>query len=246
MPASAQPADPVPAERRRRRSALALALLSAVLAGGFFGLSRAVVLGRTANIDRQILLALRDPGDLSNPVGPPWFEDACRDITALGGATVLALLCLLAIAFFRLAGMRRAAVYVAIAVIGAALLSAGLKRAFDRPRPDLVPHGQNAYLSSFPSGHSMVAAAVYLTLGLVASRFVPRRRLKALLLVAAVLVSAAVGFSRVYLGVHWPTDVLAGWAVGAAWALLCWCIAAWLQDHGMLEHDIYHPEDGNP
>jgi undecaprenyl-diphosphatase len=99
-------------------------------------------------------------------------------------------------------------------------------------------------MSSFPSGHSMLSAAVYLTLGLVASRFVPRRRLKALLLTSAILVTGAVGASRVYLGVHWPTDVLAGWAVGAAWALVCWCTAAWLQDYGVLEQDIYHPEDG--
>jgi undecaprenyl-diphosphatase len=237
-------AVPTSAERRLRRSALVLAAISAILAIGFFALSRAVIRGRTANIDRRILLGMREPGDLSDPIGPRWFEEACRDMTALGGGTVLVLLCALVTAFFWLAGMRRAAVYVAIAVCGAALLSSGLKLAFERQRPDLVPHGQHVYTSSFPSGHSMLAAAVYLTLGLVASRFVPRRRLKALFLVAAVLVTGAVGFSRVYLGVHWPSDVLAGWAVGAAWALVCWCIAAWLQDYGVLEQDIYHPGDG--
>jgi len=237
-------AVPTPAERRLRRSALIFALLSAVFAVSFLALSRAVVGGRTSNFDRQVLLAMRETDDPTNPVGPQWFEEACRDMTALGGATVLTILCALVIAFFWLAGMRRAAVYVAVAVLGAALLSAGLKRAFERPRPDLVPHGQHVYMSSFPSGHSMLSAAVYLTLGLVASRFVPRRRLKALFLTAAVLVTTAVGASRVYLGVHWPSDVLAGWAVGAAWALLCWCAAAWLQDYGVLEQDIYHPEDG--
>jgi undecaprenyl-diphosphatase len=221
-------AVPTPAERRLRRSALVLAALSAVFAVSFLALSRAVVGGRTANLDRQVLLAMREADDPSDPIGPRWFEEACRDMTALGGGTVLAILCALVIAFFWLAGMRRAAVYVAIAVVGAALLSAGLKRAFERPRPDLVPHGQHVYTSSW----------------LVASRFVPRRRLKALLLVAAALVTAAVGASGVYLGVHWPSDVLAGWAVGAAWALLCWCAAAWLQDYGVLEQDIYHPEDG--
>lgn len=235
---------PTPAERRLRWSALVLAGISAALALGFFSLSRAVVHGRTATIDREVLLAMREPGDLSDPIGPAWFEDACRDVTALGGGTVLVLLSATAIAFFWLAGMRRAAMYVAIAVVGAALLSAGLKLAFERPRPDLVPHGQSVYTSSFPSGHSMLAAAVYLTLGMVASRFVPRRRLKALFLFVAILVTGAVGASRVYLGVHWPTDVLAGWAVGAAWALLCWGVAAWLQDYGILEQDIYHPDDG--
>jgi undecaprenyl-diphosphatase len=86
-----------------------------------------------------------------------------------------------------------------------------------------------------------MAAAVYLTLGMVASRFVPRRRLKVLLIGVAMLVTAAVGVSRVYLGVHWPSDVLGGWAVGASWALVCWCAAIWLQDHGVIEQDLAHP-----
>src|SRR5262245_13686999 len=109
-----QPAVPTPDERRLRRSALVLAALSAMLAAGFFGLSRAVVAGRTVNIDRKILLAMRDPSNLSDPVGPQWFEDACRDMTALGGGTVLTLLCSLVTAFFWLAGLRRAAIYVAV------------------------------------------------------------------------------------------------------------------------------------
>lgn len=237
-------ACPTPAERRLRRSALVLAALSAALAGGFFALSRAVVAGRTVNVDKEIVLAMREPGDLADPIGPRWFEEACRDVTALGGATVISLFASTAIAFFWLAGMRRAAIYIAIAVTGAVLISVGLKSAFERPRPDLVPHGMSVYTSSFPSGHSMLAASVYLTLGMVASRFVPRRRLKALFLGVAILVTGAVGASRVYLGVHWPTDVLAGWAVGAAWALLCWCVAAWLQDRGVIEQDIYHPGGG--
>jgi undecaprenyl-diphosphatase len=238
------PAVPTRDERRLRRSALVLAAISAALAVGFLALSRAVVGGRTTNFDRAVLVSMREPGDLSDPVGPRWFEEACRDMTALGGGTVLLLITALAIAFFWLAGIHRAAIYILFAVLGAAVLSWGLKQAFDRPRPDLVPHGQHVYTSSFPSGHSILSAAVYLTLGLVASRFVPRKRLKALLLAVAVLTAAAVGASRVYLGVHWPSDVFAGWAVGAAWALVCWCAAAWLQDYGVLEHDIYHPPDG--
>jgi undecaprenyl-diphosphatase len=145
-----------------------------------------------------------------------------------------------------MAGMRRAAVYVALAVLGAGIVNSALKAGFDRPRPDLVPHGSVVYHASFPSGHSMLAATVYLTLGMVASRFVPRRRLKVLLIGVAGIVTAAVGASRVYLGVHWPTDVLAGWAVGVAWALLCWCVAAWLQDRGMVEQDFEHPQPEKP
>jgi undecaprenyl-diphosphatase len=235
-------ACPTPAERKLRRSALVLAAASAGLAVGFLTLSRAVVTGRTADVDRQMLVAMREADDPADPLGPQWFEEACRDVTALGGVTVLTLLVASVTAFFWLADMHHAAVYVAVAAVGASLLSFGLKEAFDRPRPDLVPHGMRVYTQSFPSGHSMLAATVYLTLGLVASRFVPRRRLKALFLAVAILVTAAVGASRVYLGVHWPTDVVAGWALGAAWALLCWCIAAWLQDYGILEQDLEHPE----
>lgn len=238
-------ACPTPAERRLRRSALVLAAMSAALAGGFFALSRAVVAGRTANVDREILLAMREPHDASDPIGPRWFEEACRDVTALGGATVLTLLTTTVTIFLWLAQMHRAAIYLAIAILGAALLSVALKAAFERPRPDLVPHGMSVYTSSFPSGHSMLSAAVYLTLGMVASRFVPRRRLKVFFIVVAIGITGAVGASRVYLGVHWPTDVLAGWAVGAAWALVCWCVAARLQDRGVIEQDIDHPGDAN-
>jgi undecaprenyl-diphosphatase len=239
-------ACPTPQERRLRRSALVLAVLSTVLAIGFLSLSRAVVAGRTEDLDRQFLLAMREADDVSDPVGPRWFEEACRDITALGGVTVLSLLTVTVTAFFWLAGMHRGAVYVAFAVIGALVFNSALKAAFDRPRPDLVPHGSVVYHASFPSGHSMLAATVYLTLGMVASRFVPRQRLKVLLIGMAFLVTGLVGASRVYLGVHWPTDVVAGWAVGVAWALLCWCVAAWLQDRGLVEQDFEHPQPETP
>jgi len=168
-------------------------------------------------------------------------EEVGRDMTALGGVAVLALITATVVSFFWLSSMKRAAIYVGIASLGAILLATALKQAFDRPRPDLVPHGSVVYTSSFPSGHSTMAAAVYLTLGMVASRFVPRRRLKVLLIGVAMLVTAAVGVSRVYLGVHWPSDVLGGWAVGASWALVCWCAAIWLQDHGVIEQDLAHP-----
>jgi undecaprenyl-diphosphatase len=223
--------------RRLIPPALVLAALSALLAVGFLSISRAVVAGRTDDLDERLLLAMREPGDLSDPVGPRWVEELGRDMTSLGGVAVLTLITGFATSFFWLSSMHHGAVYIAAASLTAMLLSSGLKQAFDRPRPDLVPHGVVVYTSSFPSGHSTMAAAVYLTLGLVASRFVSRRRLKALFLASAVLITGAVGVSRVYLGVHWPTDVLAGWAIGAAWALLCWCAAVWLQARGMIERE---------
>jgi undecaprenyl-diphosphatase len=223
--------------RRLRRSALVLSLVSMVLAAGFFSLSRAVAHGRTDDFDRRILMSMRTSGDPSDPVGPGWFEELCRDFTALGGVGVLMLLTGSVTAFLWLSDMRRAAVYVAAACLSAVVLNGGLKWAFDRPRPELVPRRMQVYTSSFPSGHSTAAAAVYLTLGMVASQFVPRRRLKALFLGVAIVVTAAVGASRVYLGVHWPSDVLGGWAVGFAWALVCWTAASWLQDRGVIERE---------
>jgi undecaprenyl-diphosphatase len=221
--------------RKLTRSAIVVAALSALLAIGFYSLSRAVVRGATGDLDRQAVLAMREPNDLSDPIGPRWVEELGRDFTALGGVGVIALLTFSVVAFFWLSSMHRAAAYVAVASVGALLISSGLKQVFDRPRPDLVPHRSHVYTSSFPSGHSAMSAAAYLTLGLVASQFVARRRLKVLFIGVAMFVTAAVGVSRVYLGVHWPSDVLAGWAVGLSWALVCWVVAVWLQDRGVVE-----------
>jgi undecaprenyl-diphosphatase len=117
------------------------------------------------------------------------------------------------------------------------LLSTVLKEVIDRPRPDLVPHGQHVYTKSFPSGHSMLSAVTYLTLGALLARLQKRRSLKLYALALAIFLSLAIGVSRVYLGVHWPTDVLAGWSAGAAWAVLCWVIARVLQQRGQVEQE---------
>ena len=119
-----------------------------------------------------------------------------------------------------MAGKRGAAFLVVVAVVGGMLLSTGLKLGFERPRPDLVPHGARVYTASFPSGHAMLSAVTYLTLGALLARVQERRRVKAFFIGLAVVLTLLVGVSRVYLGVHWPSDVLAGWCVGAAWAVL--------------------------
>jgi undecaprenyl-diphosphatase len=125
------------------------------------------------------------------------------------------------------------------------MLSMAVKMGFDRPRPELVPHGSYVYTASFPSGHSMMSAVVYLTLAAMLARVQPQWRLRIYILGVAVLVTLLVGFSRVYLGVHWPSDVLAGWAVGAAWALTCWLATLLLQRRGGIEpeQDDARPSD---
>lgn len=191
--------------------------------------------GASREIDRALLLALRTPGDAADPLGPGWLEEMGRDLTALGGIAVLTLLSVAVVGFLLLARKYRTAGFTVAAVTGGWLLSTLLKHFFERPRPDLVPHGSIVYTASFPSGHSMMAAVTYFTLAAMLARVLPNRRLKAYLLLVAVTFTLLVGASRVYLGVHWPTDVVAGWTAGAAWASLCWLVAHWLQRRGAVD-----------
>lgn len=182
--------------------------------------------GETAALDRRLLLALRSPGDPADPIGPRWVEEAMRDITALGGFTILTLLTIVATLLLVFHGRRREALVFLGTVIAAQLSSDLLKGLYDRARPDLVSHGSYVYSQSFPSGHSAMAAAVFLILATVTASVEARRRTKALIYGVAIGGVLAVGFSRVYLGVHWPTDVLGGWVLGASWALIAWLILA--------------------
>ncbi|WP_339898055.1 phosphatase PAP2 family protein [uncultured Gilvimarinus sp.] len=197
--------------------------------------------GETHEFDRSVLLMMRTADDVSDPIGPGWAEEMGRDITALGGNVVLTLLTFVVMGYLVLCQRRRLALVVLVASLGSLGANTLLKDSYERDRPDLVPHGAEVYTASFPSGHSMVAAATYLTLGALLARAEKRRRLKAYYLLVALTITLLVGISRVYLGVHWPTDVLAGWTAGAGWALLCWLLAGWLQRRGQVE-----PESDNP
>lgn len=233
---------------RHSRFELPALLLVVVTAGGtwsFLELADEVSEGSTERFDRSLLLAMRTPGDTADPLGPGWLEELGRDLTALGGVGVLTLITLVAIGYLMLEGKRRAALFVFVAVGAGLVFSTLLKLGFDRPRPDLVPHGSIVYTASFPSGHAMLAAVVYLTLGGLLARVQPRQRLKSYLLVVAILLTVLVGISRIYLGVHWPTDVLAGWTAGAVWASACWLIASWLQRRGRVEGDDAGLEEGH-
>ena len=214
-----------------------LALLAGITAAiwVFAEVAEEVLENSTRTFDEAVLLAMRNPADLSDPLGPPWLEELGRDITALGGIGVLALLAAAVIGYLLLSDKRRAAAVLTLAVGGGLLLSPALKGVFERPRPDLVPHGSVVYTASFPSGHSMMAATVYLTMAALLARVHQRKRIKAYLLLVALTATFLVGLSRIYLGVHWPTDVFAGWAAGAAWALCCWLVAHRLQQRGKME-----------
>jgi undecaprenyl-diphosphatase len=213
---------------------LSVVVLSAG-AWAFVELADEVTEGESLSIDETVLLSLRNPGDLSDPIGPGWVEEMGRDFTALGSMGVLTLITLAVLGYLLLARRNRACLFTLIAVSGGMLLSTLLKMGFDRARPDLVPHDTVVYTASFPSGHSMMAAVTYLTLAAILSRVHGSHLLKAYLLIIAAVITLLVGASRVYLGVHWPTDVLAGWAAGAAWAALCWLVARALQRRNVVE-----------
>jgi undecaprenyl-diphosphatase len=214
---------------------LALVLVATAVLLAFFHLADEVTEGDTHTFDSTVLLSLRNPADRADPIGPAWLELAARDLTSLGGYPVVILTTVCAIGFLLITGKRHAALLVFVSTGGGMLLSSELKGLFERPRPDLVPHAVQVYTMSFPSGHAMLSAATYLTLGALLARVQPRPWVRLYLLAVAVALTLLIGASRVYLGVHWPTDVLAGWSAGAAWAMLCWTVALWLQRRGKVE-----------
>jgi undecaprenyl-diphosphatase len=226
MPQSRNEPAPPEAERpalRRVETRAIVAWLAAAAAGwGFLALGDEMREGDTLALDRSILMVFREPGDPADPIGSRGVQEAMRDVTALGGVTVLTLVTVVAALTFLLHGKRRHALILVVSALVAQLVSGQLKRLYDRPRPDLVPHGVYIYSASFPSGHSMLSGAIYLTLAMLIASLEPRRAMKALAFTLALLLMVAVGVSRVYLAVHWPSDVLAGWCAGAAVALIAW------------------------
>jgi undecaprenyl-diphosphatase len=220
--------------RMERATLLAIIALPAALYA-FATLANAIVGGGTRAFDERLLLALRTPGNLADPIGPKWVEEMMRDFTALGSTGVLALMVLAVGGFLVMTRKGHAALTVLVAVVSGVLLSQTMKWAYARPRPELVPHGAEVYTASFPSGHAMMSAVVYLTLGALLARTQSGRGAKVYILAVAVILTVLVGVSRVYLGVHWPTDVLAGWALGGVWALACWLVMLWLQAKGQVE-----------
>ena len=210
---------------RRELTWLLVGLGGCILLLVFLKLASEVSEGETLAFDRQIVLAFRSAADPSRPKGPPWIESVLLDLTALGGPTVIALVVLSVIGFLILQTRYWTAFFIFVTVASGELVGYALKSVFVRTRPTLVPHLREAFSSSFPSGHAMQSAIVYLTLGAILMRIADRRLTKIYCFGMALLVTLLVGVSRVYLGVHYPTDVIAGWIVGLFWASLCWLVA---------------------
>jgi undecaprenyl-diphosphatase len=191
----------------------------------FVLLAGEVMEGDTRALDTRILVALRNPDDPSRPRGPAWLEFALIDLTAIGGSTVLGLVVLSIVGFLLLQARYRTAAMMTITAASGEILNAVLKNLFGRPRPSVVPHLREVVSTSFPSGHAMESAIIYLTLGAMMMRVVEGRLTKAYCMIMAVTLTLLAGISRVYLGVHYPTDVIGGWIVGFAWASICWLVA---------------------
>ncbi|MDP9629368.1 UNVERIFIED_ORG: undecaprenyl-diphosphatase [Ensifer adhaerens] len=214
---------------RRMRAYGPLGIAAFALASGgafvFLRLTSEVVEGETRAFDEAILRALRQPGNLSAPIGPGWLTHVVTDITSLGGTTVLTLVTIVTVGYLVLASRRATGMFVLLSVLGGWLLSTLLKIGVARPRPDIVPHLVDVHDLSFPSGHAMLSAVTYLTLGLLLSRVQSRRATRLYVITVALTLTLLVGLSRIYLGVHYPTDVFGGWCAGATWATICWMIA---------------------
>lgn len=216
-------------ERRAFAIPAAILLIAALGAFLFLDLSHELAEGELQQVDQKIILLLRTPGDISDPRGPQWLEETALEITAIGGYPLVTLSVAAVIGLLLVTQRYGPALYVFLSIVSGALVSTGLKYYFGRPRPDLVDHLDTVHTPSFPSGHALMTTLAYLTLAALVIRFFDDWRVRAYVLFVAVFIAFIVGVSRVYLGVHWPTDVLAGWALGTAWACLSSLVVSALQ-----------------
>lgn len=210
----------------------AIALVSGLILA-FLYIADGMVEGEMEAFDRAILMIFRDPTNVDQVVGPAWMQEMVRDITALGSFSLLGLIVLAACGYLVLAKMRSEALLVAGSVVGGTIISTLLKMGYNRPRPDLTAMSTQ-FTASFPSGHAMLSAVAFLTLGALLARLAPTRPLQFFSIAVGIFLTLIVGVSRLYMGVHYPSDVLAGWSLGAAWALLCGTVATMLQRQGSI------------
>jgi undecaprenyl-diphosphatase len=211
---------------RREFRLLVTLLVIVALVWTFLVLANAVRAGSIQEFDDKVLVSLRHAGDEDLPRGPAWLSETMRDITSLGGGPVITLVALSVAGYLGLRKKYGALVLLVVATVGGVFLDTSLKDLIGRGRPSIVPHLMTVNSLSFPSGHSMMSTVVYLTLAALLSPQLPNRRARIYVVAVAFFLTCIIGISRVYLGVHYPSDVLGGWSVGLAWATLCW-LAAW-------------------
>jgi undecaprenyl-diphosphatase len=189
----------------------------------------AVGFARIQSFDEHVLLWFRRPENLAVPVGPHWLLDAAREITALGSATILLFVTLSVVGYLWLERRYGLLALVLASTFGGVLIATLLKDVLGRPRPTVVPHLVAVTSPSFPSGHSMLSTTVYLTLGALLTRVPADRATKLYFVLLPSMLVVSIGLSRIYLGVHYPSDVLGGWVGGLVWALACLVVARELE-----------------
>jgi len=206
---------------------LVVALCVAAALWGFTKVAHWVSEGRTQPLDDWVVKALRNPDNPRVPRGPAWFVESVRDVTALGSPIVVALTLATVAGYLALTKRYRAMLLAIGASIGGGILSELLKDEFQRPRPPFPSDITHPFSSSFPSGHSLLSAMVYLLLGAMLAKSEPRWAVKLYFVAVAMTLTFLVGASRVILGVHYPSDVLAGWVAGLGWACAGWLTLRW-------------------
>jgi undecaprenyl-diphosphatase len=214
---------------------LAAVLAIAVLLASFGFIAHAVAAGKPTTLDRRVMLALRSGDNPTHPIGPAWVQEAARDVTSLGSIIVVVITTASVAGYLFLTHKPGVAWLILLAVGGGIALNNLLKLVFARQRPYVMAASPRVFTTSFPSGHATLSAIAYLTIGTLLARASPSAAVAVYLMAIAVSLTMLIGFSRIYLGVHYPTDILAGWCVGAVWAIGCWVLMAWLQHLGQVE-----------
>ncbi len=191
----------------------------------FLGLAGLIISGHSFALDTRLMLLFRDAGDPSAPLGPAWFQEAVRDMTAFGSFVGLTFMAATAVLALWLCGYRHLAVGLVVSLLAALVVSNGLKIAIGRERPDIVTHTALTFTASFPSGHAFLSATTLFTIAGFVGLASRRRDIARFCILMAAIIVGLVGLSRIYLGVHWPTDVIGGWCLGIVWASVA---TAWL------------------
>ena len=192
-----------------------LAIAGLLFAFGF--IAQEATQGKSLTFDRRIILAMRDTGDQSAPLGPAWVQEAARDVTSLGSIPVLVIITFAVSGYLFLARRHSAAWLMLFAVFGGIALNDSLKLVFARPRPDVVIPAARVFTTGFPSGHAALSAITYLTMAALLVRSPSSFKIGFYFMTLAAFLTILIGISRIYLGVHYPTDVLGGWCIGIAW-----------------------------
>ena len=214
------------AAARAELVALSALMIGAIGLAAFMEIAGDVSEGDSQAFDQAVLAALRPyASDPSRPWGPWWLKEAAADITSLGGISVLGLFALVVIVFLLTQRKWLSSLLLALGLAGGVMLSEGLKAVFERERPPMTAQAVDTLNASFPSGHALLSTVFYLSVGVMLTRAFPRRRFKAFVLGVGILLALLVGLTRIYLGAHWASDVFAGWAVGAAWAMALWLVS---------------------